>query len=228
MRLAECERLLDPGPMALEMGYERLDDGVLHVAIRTDMHGCTGAMLEWWFAFRPGTRDYVWWHPRDHIASSWSEGAPGTAIGAVHHATERFTGGEPEQLAIQFRDPVEVFDAGALAAARARGAVSGVLCAHGGPGPEPQRRPDGAVIGTRLIHLARDTPWGLVLRTHFFLGQDLPGVGLPRPAIEQIFPDELAPRLLQHCYDEFTTLARFLPSAYAAENRERVPVVNPW
>jgi hypothetical protein len=228
MKFSDSARLLDPSPMPLEMGFERLDDGVLHVAVRTDMHRCTGAMFEWWFGFRPGTREYVWWHPTDHVASEWAEAREGTHIGSIHHATERFVGGEPEQLAIQFRDPEEFFESGALAAARARGAVSGLVCAHGGPGPEPRRRPDGAIIGTRLIHLCRDTAWGMALRTHFFLGHDLPGMGAPRQVVEQMFPDDLGPRLLQHCYDEFSTLARFLPSLHDAEGREGGQPLPPW
>ena len=158
----------------------------------------------------------------------WAEAREGTHIGSIHHATERFVGGEPEQLAIQFRDPEEFFESGALAAARARGAVSGLVCAHGGPGPEPRRRPDGAIIGTRLIHLCRDTAWGMALRTHFFLGHDLPGMGAPRHVVEQMFPDDLGPRLLQHCYDEFSTLARFLPSLHDAEGREGGQPLPPW
>ena len=75
MDLGQIDRLLDPAPMPLEMGYERLDSGVLHVALRTDMHHCTGAMFEWWFRFRPQTREYLWWHPIDHVSSEWSEGS---------------------------------------------------------------------------------------------------------------------------------------------------------
>lgn len=227
MKLGEVARLLERAPMALEMGFERHDDGVLHVAIRTDMHRCTGEMFEWWFGWRPSTREYVWWHPHDHIASEWEEAVAGTHIGSIHHVTEGFTGGEPEQLAIQFRDPAEIFDAQALADARARGDLSGLVCAHGGPGPAPHRKPDGTVIGTRLIHLCRDTPWGMVLRTHFFMGADLPAVGMPAAAIRELFPDDLAPRLLQHCYDEFTTLSRFLPSIYAGERRDP-DAPRPW
>lgn len=221
-------RLFDPAPMALEMGFERSEQGVLHVAIRTDMHRCTGSMFEWWFRFRPETREYVWWHPHDHVASRWDEAIEGTHIGSIHQVVESFTGGEPEALAIQFRDPTEFFEPSALETARASGALSGLICARGGPGPTPQRDEQRRVIGTRLIHLCRDTPWGMVLRTHFFLGQDLPAVGVPRPALEQLFPDDLGPRLLQHCYDEFTTLSRFLPSLYAAENRHVRPVTRPW
>jgi len=41
LNLEDVNRLLDPSPMSLEMGYERLSNGVLHVAVRTDLHKCT-------------------------------------------------------------------------------------------------------------------------------------------------------------------------------------------
>ena len=228
MRFSEAARLLDPTPMALEMGYERLEDGVLHVAIRTDMHRCTGAMLEWWFSSRPGTREYGWWHPLDHVSSEWIDGQPGSHVGAVHLVEERFTSPHAEKLSIQFRDPNEFFDPSALAAARASGAVSAVICTHGGPGHDAPRTPGGAVIGSRLIHLCRDTAWGTVLRTHFFLGHDLPSAGVPAAKMAQIFPDFHAPGLLQHCYDEFTFLSRLLPSIHAAESGNAATVARPW
>ena len=49
MLLSEVEALLRPTPLPLETGFERSPEGVLHVAARTDMHGCTGEMFEWWF-----------------------------------------------------------------------------------------------------------------------------------------------------------------------------------
>ena len=58
MLFSEANRLLDPAPMPLETGYERLPDGVMHICARTDMHGCTGKMFEWWFRLRPDTRQY--------------------------------------------------------------------------------------------------------------------------------------------------------------------------
>lgn len=228
VQFEDRHRLLDPAPMALETGYERGADGVLHVAIRTDLRGCSGAMLQWWFdRFRPGTREYRWWHPLDHVESRWIEGAEGSVVGAIHQVAERFTGGEPESLSIQFRDPRELFDGDALDRARGAGAVSAVLCARGGAGHAPRRASDGAVIGTRLIHLCRDTSWGAALRTHFFMGQDLPGLGIPAHELARLFPDDLAPRLLQHCYDEFTFLSRFLPSLHAAEGGGAAPP-RPW
>ena len=104
MHFADRTRLLDPAPMPLELGWKRLANGVLHVAIRTDMHRCTGEMFEWWFASRIGDREYRWWHPHDHISSSWIEGTPGTIPGSIHQVEERFTGSPPEKL-----DPIFVF-----------------------------------------------------------------------------------------------------------------------
>ena len=105
MRLDEVTRLLEAAPLPLEMGYERLANGVLHVACRTDMHGCSGAMFEWWFRFRPDTQQYVWWHPGDHVSSAWAEYQPETHVGSIHLVEERLSGLPAGKLAIQFREP---------------------------------------------------------------------------------------------------------------------------
>ena len=60
------------------------------------------------------------------------------------------------------------------------------------------------------------------------MGQDLPALGMTPHAIAEIFPESHAPRLLQHCYDEFTTLSRFLPSLYDAEGRPAADLRRPW
>jgi len=70
-----------------------------------------------------------------------------------------------------------------------------------------------------LLHIGRDTPWGCALRSHFFMGQDLPAGDLPAAEVAEALPDAFATALLQHCYNEFTFLSRFLPSLYIAENR---------
>ena len=229
MLFADRARLLDPRPMPLELGWERHDSGVLHLAIRTDMHGCTGEMLEWWFGSRPATREYRWWHPRDHVSSTWIEGTPGVIAGAIHQVVERFTDLPEQSLSIQFRDPAEYFEAAALARARTAGDVSALLCVRGSEGHEPRRTPDGALIGTRLIHVGRDTSWGLVLRSHYFMGQDLADVsGLPPAQITAIFPDPHAPNMIQHCYDEFTFLSRILPGIWTAEGGGQGAIKRPW
>lgn len=228
MRLDEADRLLDPTPLPLEVGYERLDDGVLHIAVRTDMHGVTGEHFEWWFRSRPDTRQYIWWHPVDHVFSDWEGGDGTTHIGSTHIVTEEFTGLPADNLRIQFRENREFFTAKTYESARTSGAVSASICGRVGTGWDAPRGADGEVLGGRLLHIGRDTPWGLALRSHFFLGQDLPAMGMSRADIEKEVPEEFGIALLQHCYNEFTFLSRFLPSLYIGDNRDREKPPLPW
>ena len=230
MRLDEVNSLLSPEPLPLEMGYERLDDGVLHVAVRTDLHACTGEMFEWWFRFRPDTQQYIWWHPVDHLFSDWIEGSADTHVGSIHIVEEEFTGLPAAKLSIQFRDATEFFEAANYAAARDEGHVSAAVCGCIGFGHDapPRDQASGGLIGGRLLHIGRNTPWGCALRSHFYLGQDLPGLGLSPAEVAAEFSDEFGRALLQHCYNEFTFLSRFLPSLYVGENRSELDVPLPW
>lgn len=225
MDLNEVERLLDPEPMPLEMGIERLPSGALHVAARTDMHGCKGRMFNWWFGWLETTQHYVWWHPGDHLSSAWENWAPGRYIGAVHVVDERLGGSEVLHLNIQFRQPTEFMSSGALDAAFESGNVSAVVCGRVGIGETVPRDPKGRVLGSRLFHIARDTSFGCVLRSHFFLGVDIPGGPEER---RTAIPDEIGLGLIKHAYSEFFMLSRFLPSLYHAEMREKDAVPFPW
>ncbi|RKP58413.1 DAPG hydrolase family protein [Pararobbsia silviterrae] len=228
MRLDEVERLLDPAPMPLETGYERFDDGVLHVACRTDFHNCTGEMFEWWFRSRPDTRHYRWWHPVDHVGSDWIEGTSDTHVGSIHLAEEYFTGLPAQKLSIQFRDSTEFFSKDGYEKARANKQVTASVCARTGMGFDAPRMPDGRVIGGRLLHIGRDTPWGFALRSHFYLGQDLPALGKTPEEVAAVCPDEFGRALLMHCYNEFTFLSRFLAGLYLGDNREKLDIPLPW
>jgi hypothetical protein len=141
---------------------------------------------------------------------------------------EYFSGLPAEKLSIQFRDAGEFFKPAAYQQARASRRISAAVCARIGLSHEPQRDEEGRVIGGRLLHIGRDTPWGCALRSHFYLGQDLPSLGMPPSEIEELFPDKFGRALLQHCYNEFVFLSRFLPSLYIAENRQSVSVSVPW
>ena len=224
----DFDPLLDPAPLAIETGYERLANGVLHVACRTDMHRCSGEMFEWWFRSRPDTDRYVWWHPVDHISSEWLEGSPNTHVGSIHKVEESFTGTPAKRILIQLRDPAEFFTASALETARRHGHVSALICGRGGESWDAPRDPQGRIMGTRMFHVVRDTAWGCVLRSHFLLGHDLPRIGKTPAEMKALIPDSAAPALLVHCYSEFTFLSRFLPSLFAAENRATHPVSLPW
>lgn len=229
MTIPEMAHLLDPKPLPIETGFERLPNGVLHVAARTDMHACTGEMFEWWFRWRCDTQKYIWWHPVDHVFSDWKgDLRPDTHVGSEHIVTEYFTGLPAADLTIQFRDPTEFFDSDAYAAARAGGAVASAVVARITESWDGPRLPDGQVIGGRMAHIGRDTHWGLVLRSHFFLGYDAPAAGVSPDQMEQMFPVEFGQALLQHAYNEFTFLSKFLPSLYIAEHRDMVTPKVPW
>ncbi|MFY0408383.1 DAPG hydrolase family protein [Solicola sp. PLA-1-18] len=228
MDLSEANLLLDPTPLPIETGWERLPDGVVHVAARTDMHHCTGQMFEWWFRWRCDTQKYIWWHPIDHVSSTWAgDLADDTHVGSVHVVTERFTGLPAEDLQIQFRDPTEFFDAAACDKARTGGAISCAVVGRTAVG-EVASDDDGRLLGGRLLHVGRDTPWGLALRSHFYLGQDLPALGLSPAEVTEAVSEEFAVALLQHAYNEFTFLSRFLPSLYLAEHRDTTTIEAPW
>jgi hypothetical protein len=215
-------RLLDPAPLSLEMGVARLDSGVLHVAARTDMVGCSGKQFEWWFRFACNTEQYAWWHPLDHGSSRWVETSAQTHIGSTHLVNERLGPDAPyEDLQIHFVDPAELFG-DAYGEALERGDISAVVAAQIGNGAEPLRDERGRPNMGRMAHIARDTPTGMVLRSRFWLGQ---GTGAPAEALRAAIPDEVGIGLMHHAHTEFKYLARILPSLYEAETKETVV---PW
>ena len=219
MEFTDVTRLLDPDPMPLEMGIERVQDGVLHVAVRTPMAGCTGAMFQWWFGWGPKTREYAWWHPGDHGFSDWLDlPADGSGIGSTHVVEEKLGGEEVHPLRIRFHDPVEIFG-DELAAAKDRGDVSCTVTANTGFGEDPPLGADGRPLGGRLVHVGRDTAFGLQLRSHFWLGWGLPDASVP---------DEVGLGLVKHSHAEWLYLARFLPALSIAERRDVLEPPPAW
>jgi hypothetical protein len=218
VELSQAGAVLDPRPLPLETGVQRLGSGQLLVAARSEMHGCKGEMFEWWFRFAPDSQKYLWWHPIDHLSSDWTDTDPKTHIGSMHVITERFgEAGPPQDLLVRFVDPAELFGAEAVSGARERGDVSGIAYGHAGfaaGGTDEAGRPR----GVRLLHVARDTPWGMVLRTRFWMGVDAP----------EPVPEEVGMALMQHSNTEWHYLSRFLPSLYIAENRAQIPVRSVW
>ncbi|GGY25393.1 DAPG hydrolase family protein [Paludibacterium paludis] len=215
------DELLDPAPLRLETGLERLPDGRLLVAVRTDLHGCSGKMFDWWFTFFETTQHIAWWHPHDHVAhqgwdTNWKRGE--SYIGASIRAVESLGDIPPVQAVLKFHDPSVLFDPARLDDARARGDVSAAVYARIGFGERASLDEHGDPLDGQMVHLARDTPYGAVLRSRFYLGQS---GGTP-------VPDEFGFGLMRHCYNEFTYLSRFLPSVYYGEhaNGESAPL--PW
>jgi len=207
MQLAEADRLLDPGYLELESGWQRLEDGQLHVAAWTTMFGCKGRMVEWWFGYLETTEQYKWWHPRDHVWCEWNgERGTGRFIGGTHHVHE-YIGGELQKLKIRFREPGELLDASRLEAA----GITAAICARVG-------LLDAPVWAGHLIHLCRDTDYGCEMRSRLWLGDvEPPELAPTREARIGLFPDRAGEGLLRHCHEEMSYLAGFLPDLYARE-----------
>lgn len=142
MNLDNIDALLSPAPVPLEMGYERLADGSLHIAARTDMHACTGEMFEWWFRWRCDTQKYVWWHPIDHVSSEWAGTLSETThVGSEHIVVEKLTDVPASELLIQLRDPHELFDPELYDKARGNGDISSAIVGRVGSSHQtPARR----------------------------------------------------------------------------------------
>ncbi len=229
MDLCDVGELLNPRPLNLETGFERLDDGVLHVAVRTDMHGCIGEMFEWWFRSRPDTSGI----------SGGTRGTTSQARGTVISPTTPTSGLSisPSKKSPVYRrrlssfssaDPKSSSTLSSYALAVEQKTVSTSFVGRVGLGHPPPRSPAGDVLGARLLHIGRDTSWGLVMRSHFFLGEDLPGLGMAADDVASAVPDEVGPAMLQHAYNEFTFLSRFPPSLFIGANRDRLEVDLPW
>jgi hypothetical protein len=137
---------------------------------------------------------------------------------------ERLAGSDVHNLQIQFVEPTELFDADRYAAVVDCGDLSAAVCAVIGIGEEPNRDSAGRPANGKMCHLGRDTPFGLVVRSSFWLGA---GVDAPPEVLREAIPDELGLALMQHAHTEWKFLARFLPSLYAAE-AEGAEATVPW
>lgn len=217
----ELDRLLDPSPLRVETGWCSRPGGVGYVAVRTEMPGVTGEMVDWWFDWHP--RDpvrYRAWHPIAHSDNSLDPN-PRTGAkrhwGAVHHPVED-VGTGTVHARIAFVAPSELgFSGDALEDPR----VATIACARVGD--------DGRHLEHSLMaHVFLAEEDGVVLRSHFWLGAAIrpyaPGalaasVGLllnNRVVRRLAMPSSLAPALARHCAEEYANLAAILPELHAA------------
>ncbi|OWW22732.1 DAPG hydrolase family protein [Noviherbaspirillum denitrificans] len=222
--LSHIDSMLSPKPLHIETGISRLASGVLMVSIRTDLHGCKGRMLEWWFKFFETSQHIRWWHPHDHVEhggwdSNWIRDK--NYLGATIRITQALAEIPPVMGILKFRDPKEIFTPALVDDAFEKGDISALVYARLGFGDQVRLSDNGDPIDGHMVQMARDTPYGCVLRSRFYLG-----AASRQPEID--VPDQLGLNLLLHCYTEFTYLSRFLPSLYYGEhaNGEKAPL--PW
>ncbi|MFD2232373.1 DAPG hydrolase family protein [Phaeospirillum tilakii] len=221
--MAYIDDLLDPAPLRLETGLSRLESGALVVAVRTDLHGCKGRMLDWWFKQFDTDQHLNWWHPLDHVAhhgwdQHWRKGK--SYVGATIRAVEALGDIPPVPAIIKFHQPTEIFAEEAYRQAIANQDVSTVVYARIGFGAAVALDANGDPTDGQMVHVVRDTSYGAVLRSRFILGQNAGATGHP-------LPDAIGFGLLQHCHTEFRYLSKLLPSLYWGDqaNRDEVPLL---
>lgn len=208
MELNQANRLLEPGHLALETGIERLADGQLMVAILTPMQNVTVAMLRHWYLTLTGTARYKLWHPKDHVSFE-TVGTPGVAEDGrwVHNLhIQEYIGGALHKLRIQGRDSGDILD-------KSRLADAGIaICRYSRFGPLDRE----GVWDGHILHLTRETGYGVEIRTRIWLGDIEPD---PQPAeiLQELYPDSFGLAFLKHCSEEMSYLARILPDLYRRE-----------
>lgn len=210
MRLADANQLLDCPISPFEGGWIRHPDGRAHVAARTHMIGCKAAMVKWWFGYVHTTEHYKWWHPRDHVFSAWiGERGTGRYMGGTHVAREYFGGGPTLfKLKINFRDPGDILDTSRFE----QTGVGAAIYARTGP-------LDRDLWVGYTLHLVYDTPDGCVMRSRFWLGAIEPTPPSISPQeMRALVPDERVQGLHQHCSEEMSILASFLPRLFRLNN----------
>eukprot|EP01132_Coremiostelium_polycephalum_P001155 gene1155-1465_t len=213
--LSHVDDLLNPKPLHLETGISRLENGTLVVSVRTDLHGCKGKMLDWWFKFFETTQHINWWHPLDHVSHDgwdkyWIKGK--NYIGATIHAQEKLGDIPSVPATLKFHDPHEIFTPNTYDKAIENGYCSASIYANISFGLNPKIDENGDPKSGKMFHVVRDTSYGAVLRSRFFLGLD-----------GEYIKDEIGLGLLEHCYSEFSYLSKFLPSLYYGERVEVAP-----
>ena len=206
------------GYSTIETGYGRKADGVVFVAVRTEMPRVSAAMWDWWFGWHSvESARYKLWHPDAHqYASSKADrtslpiGDREKYVGNTSYVDE-LVGPKLQQLGIDFRDP--------------RG--------HGFTVPSDQTVVFGRVGSSIapvdlgwLAHQVRPVPGGAEMRSRFYLnmrGLHTPNLRQATRAVRRgvsLDPADLslglevARDLLLHCGQEMNHLAGFLPELH--------------
>ncbi|WP_161965460.1 DAPG hydrolase family protein [Rhodococcus sp. P1Y] len=207
------------GYSPVETGFGRLPDGVVFAAVKTDMPRVTATMWDWWFGWHSTEpARYKLWHPDAHLHASLRDDRTAAAIpdrakyiGNTTYVDE-YVGPKLQQLAIEFRDPVQHgFDIPA---------EHTVVLGRVGSSIAP------VDLGW-LAHQVRPTPEGCEMRSRFYL--NMRGMHVPNlreaacavsrgPSIDPtdlVLGLDLARDLMLHCGQEMNHLAGFLPELHA-------------
>lgn len=195
---------------------KRLPNGIYEVSALTPMPGVTPEMVRWWFAdYMQTSEHYQRWYPGAHVWMDWENKVPGEYVGASHLVHE-YIGEDMQKLRIQFVPPEEI-----LGDVQLRdGDVA--VCAKPGLLEQP-------INGGQMCHIIRATEDGAEMRSRFWLGMVAKRDGNEQiSSIEGIVANTYLARklgisksaaidLMNHCTEEMSILAGFLPELYTAE-----------
>ena len=230
MRFRECLPLLNSKSLALETGVERIESGGMHIAVRMCLENITAEMLGWWFGAECDTDMYRLWHPGAHKYSSWGEyednHIPGNVIGMTHFIKESLGGTAVMDMQLKYLDPRDIFGE-ELEKAKERGDADIVMYGWAAPGEnwECPRNEKGYPAFMQYVGVGRDTPYGLVLRNHYWVGDEL---GLPPEEVEKMVTEEFALYLMEHDSNEFHILGKVIAPFYLRDNWEKLGAPEPY
>ena len=215
--------LLNPGDLAVEIGWGHLSNGAGFIANRMIYPDITPQMIDWWFAWHPlEDLRYRIWYPPQHAGIMVSPESRKRLLddsipfaqrnwGVVHHVTEDCNCGM-ENIDINFLSPKDFgFD-------MSRWREPNVSTFAGGFGwAVAVNKTDESITAPALMcHIFRRHPRGLEHRTRFWMGYRMscgkpeltlpPGIQVPAAAIQG---------LARHNVCEFTRYGKFLPRIYA-------------
>lgn len=214
--------LLNPGHLALEIGWCNLPNGAGFIANRMVYPDITAEMIDWWFAWH-ALEDlrYRIWYPPQHAGLMLSPECRKRLLdpsipmreknwGVTHHVTENCDNGM-DNIDITFLSPQDFgFD-------MTRWKQPFVATFAGGWGWAcPVNKTDASITAPALMcHIFRDTPEGLEHRTRFWMGYRMSG-GKPELSLPPgvVVPVEGVRGLARHNVKEFTRFKHFLPRIY--------------
>jgi phloretin hydrolase len=215
--------LLNPGDLAVEIGWCNLPNGAGFIANRMVYPGVTPEMVDWWFAWHTlEDLRYRIWYPPQHGGLTLGPAGRARILddsipmaernwGVTHHVTENCNCGM-ENIDISFLSPRDFgFDMN-------RWKEPCVATFAGGYGwaVAVDKKDDSITAPALMCHIFRRHPQGLEHRTRFWMGYRIsngkpeltlpPGIAVPVAAVQG---------LARHNVHEFTRWADFLPRIYA-------------
>jgi DAPG hydrolase PhiG domain len=217
--LKQARLLLDHEYLPFEAGYGVTSNGMQHVAASTYMRGVTSDMIEWFFGWANTTEDYLFWHPRDHVALTFIPPKnPGPSlssryIGGSHLADEKI-GGDLMSFNITFRSPEAYFGSTWKQDFKAKRYTT-AICARVALYDHIVK--SNFNVG-HVIHLIHQEADGVRMRSRFWLGDlDTPIPGLSGSGI---IPESTTKGLVKHCPEEMSILATVLPRLWRENSEE--------